>query len=275
MSGKVGFLYAVTQIHAGKGMDVGVVDQPIQREVHTGFPIIAGIKGAIRNELSFNKEEEIFGSKPGNNNKESKPGNITFSEAKILFFPLRSINRGLVWITCPMVLSRLKTAFEISGNTEMASKINKFLKTIKNKKEYSTFKSTVVNVEEYAIETEESNELKELMKELKKVSPDEYLQKVLEENVIVLKDEDFSFFVRNATEVLPRIRINPDTGTVAEGALWYEEYLPQDTVMFFLIKSLKNSEELLNEVEKNLDKEYINIGGKASVGKGFSYIKLM
>ncbi|MBM7560013.1 type III-B CRISPR module RAMP protein Cmr4 [Marinitoga litoralis] len=272
MSGKIGFLYAVTQIHAGKGMDVGVVDQPIQREVHTGFPIISGIKGAIRNEIDFGNDEKlVFGSRP---DEETNPGYVTFSEAKILFFPLRSINRGMIWVTCPLVLSRLKTAFEVVGNSEIVNKIDEFLKDIENK-EYSTFDEDKVSLEEYVIEPEKSDKFKNLIERIKDVAPDNYLKDVLVDNTVLLKDEDFAFFVKNSTEVLPRIRIDKDTGVVKEGALWYEEYLPQDTIMFFIVKPLKNNDELINIVLKKLDNQYINVGGKTSVGKGFAFIKLM
>ena len=35
-------LYGVTSVHAGSGSDLGVVDLPIQREQHTGYPKIEG-----------------------------------------------------------------------------------------------------------------------------------------------------------------------------------------------------------------------------------------
>jgi CRISPR/Cas system CMR subunit Cmr4 (Cas7 group RAMP superfamily) len=44
------FLYAVSPVHMGAGQAVGVIDNPIQRERHTGHPCFAGrgIKGAVR-----------------------------------------------------------------------------------------------------------------------------------------------------------------------------------------------------------------------------------
>ncbi|ABR31504.1 CRISPR-associated protein Cmr4 [Thermosipho melanesiensis] len=276
MNGKVGFLYAVTQIHAGKGMDLGVIDQPIQREIHTGFPIISGIKGALRHEINFENKEEIFGSEANKDKENSKPGDIVFSEVKILFFPVRSLNKGLVWITCPMVLSRLKTAFKIVGNNDLSKKIEDFLKNINHNEKYTTFeKEEVVSLEEYSIKPKRSDKLIEIVESLKEIVPDDYLSNMLTKNVVVLSEKDFTFFVRNATEILPRVRIDKSTRVVAKGALWYEEYLPQDTVMFFIIKSFTDNSELLNFVSKKIDGNYINIGGKTSVGKGFTYIKLL
>ncbi|MEW5822118.1 MAG: RAMP superfamily CRISPR-associated protein, partial [Cyanobacteriota bacterium] len=44
------FMIVQTPLHAGSGQDLGIVDQPIQRERHTSFPKIEGssLKGAIR-----------------------------------------------------------------------------------------------------------------------------------------------------------------------------------------------------------------------------------
>ncbi len=44
------FIYVITPLHAGTGQELGIVDLPIQRERHTGFPKIeaSGLKGSIR-----------------------------------------------------------------------------------------------------------------------------------------------------------------------------------------------------------------------------------
>ena len=50
MTSKLLGLYAQTSIHAGTGQNQGVVDLPIMREEHNGWPCIFGsaMKGAIR-----------------------------------------------------------------------------------------------------------------------------------------------------------------------------------------------------------------------------------
>ena len=44
------FFICETPLHAGSGSDLGIVDLPIQREKHTGFPKVesSSLKGAIR-----------------------------------------------------------------------------------------------------------------------------------------------------------------------------------------------------------------------------------
>jgi CRISPR-associated protein Cmr4 len=251
MQGKVGFLYAVSQIHAGKGSDVGVVDLPIQRERHTDFPVISGVKGAIRNEFKFGTdEEEIFGSE---HSKEGGAGNVAFSEAKILLFPVRSVERGFVWLTSRLSLTRLKTAFAMIENNELVNKLN-FVNKLDTDKNYSTFDSGKVGLEEYEIETTHSDELKDFMSEISTVAPDEFLSNKLVNNVIMLKDEDFKFFLNNSTEILPRIVIKKETGT--SDNLWYEEYLPQDTIMYFVLKELRDK-NVLPKLENKIKKRQI------------------
>ena len=275
MSGRIAFLYAVSQIHAGKGSDVGVVDLPIQRERHTDFPVISGIKGAIRNEVDFgDKETKIFGNDFGKNDDSNQAGSVAFSEAKILFFPVRSIERGFVWLTSRLLLSRLRVAFEMIENDDIADKLV-FLEKIDNEKAYSTFNANKVGLEEYEIEVEQSDDLKKFVSCLEKIFPDKLLFDKFLGNLILLNDDQFKFFIRNSTEILPRIAIDPETGVTKTGSLWYEEFLPQDTVMYFVVKELRNKEKgLLEIVERKLDKQFIDVGGNTSIGKGFSYITL-
>jgi CRISPR-associated protein Cmr4 len=56
----------------------------------------------------------------------------------------------------------------------------------------------------------------------------------MKEKLIILSNDDFKDFVTLSTEVITRIKINPDTGTVEKGALFTEEYLPSDTILYSL-----------------------------------------
>ena len=44
------FYSCLSPVHMGAGSAVGAIDNPIQREVHTRYPVIAGsgLKGAVR-----------------------------------------------------------------------------------------------------------------------------------------------------------------------------------------------------------------------------------
>jgi CRISPR-associated protein Cmr4 len=47
------FFYCVSPVHMGSGQALGLIGNPIQREVRTGWPVFAGsgIKCAVRHQL--------------------------------------------------------------------------------------------------------------------------------------------------------------------------------------------------------------------------------
>ncbi len=65
--------------------------------------------------------------------------------------------------------------------------------------------------------------------------------------LVVLFDDDFDNFVQYATEITPRIGLDYEKKTVKEGALFYEEFLPPETIMYSLVltngKKIKVGEE--------------------------------
>ena len=48
----------------------------------------------------------------------------------------------------------------------------------------------------------------------------------------IVPDDVMSFLAETATDVRARIRLDPTTGTVDKGALWYEEHLPAETALW-------------------------------------------
>jgi len=123
---KLFFLLAETPLHPGSGGDsTGIVDLPIQRERYTNFPKIeaSSLKGSLREAFSFaNKEIQIKGQKikvskeeylqylslvfGPENSDESYASAISFLDARILLFPVKSLKGIFAWVTCPMVLER-------------------------------------------------------------------------------------------------------------------------------------------------------------------------
>ena len=68
MNKKNMYIFTQTPMHVGAGNEVGVIDNPIQRDKITSCPVIPGssIKGVFRRECSFGMSETdvdlIFGS---------------------------------------------------------------------------------------------------------------------------------------------------------------------------------------------------------------------
>ena len=85
------FLYAISPIHMGSGTSIGVIDNPIQREIHTEHPILAGsgLKGALREAakatgIKNDLIDKIFGpeSKAGEGTEHA--GAVSFSDGQIV-----------------------------------------------------------------------------------------------------------------------------------------------------------------------------------------------
>ena len=114
----------------------------------------------------------------------------------------------------------------------------------------------------------------------------------MKKDIVVLSDDDFRDFVMLSTEVIARTKINSDTGTVQDGMLWYEEYLPTDSILYSLAlttplfvdeenkkgtrfeidaqateKNIEEAEEVMSFFTDGLP-EIIQIGGNATIGKG-------
>src|ERR1035441_1322139 len=107
------YLFTRTPLHVGAGSSVGAIDQPIQRERHTGFPIIPGssVKGVLRGHLSILGEtslNDLFGQ--GGDGDNSSAGKISFGEARLLAFPVRSAKGAFALATSALSLQQIGRA---------------------------------------------------------------------------------------------------------------------------------------------------------------------
>jgi CRISPR-associated protein Cmr4 len=253
------FFVCETPLHAGSGNDLGVVDLPVQRERHTGFPKLegSGVKGCIREafEKKLNKVGEFiicgntvkekdklkeaialaFGPEVG----DKHAGALGFTDARLLLFPVKSMKGVFAWITCPRVLERLRRDMDLCG-VKMDLEIPT---TVAVPTGTSLFvKENKIVLEEYAFPVDYKDDLKctTLAALLSGwVFPEgdihNYWRDKATKDVVVLSDDDFRDFVTLFTEVVTRTKIDNETGTVANKQLFTEEYLPQETVLYSLV----------------------------------------
>ena len=90
---------------------------------------------------------------------------------------------------------------------------------------------------------------------------------------VILPDDIFSFLADTATEVRMRIRLDRQTRMVQNGALWSEENLPAEAVLWGVMgigaardKSGASEEEMAKLVRNQ--ELALQIGGKHTVGRG-------
>jgi CRISPR-associated protein Cmr4 len=282
--------YSETPVHMGTGQSVSYVDLPIQRERHTSFPVLwsSGIKGVIRDLASrkWNNKEEvelIFGPESEGSEFASC---ISITDAKILLYPVRSLRGVFAWITCPLVLRRLKDDITSVGlNNDLD--ISEFLNVtdgealvfgndliVKDKNE--------VVLEEFVFEAKKK-ELGGLEKFLSSLLPNNELTSKLKEHLVIVSDNVFKDFVNYAVEIRTRIRIDQAKGTVKDGALFSEELIPSESVFYSLVfvgepfkkdGKLNSADDVFEEMKSLFkDNGLIQLGGDETTGKGYMRVK--
>jgi CRISPR-associated protein Cmr4 len=61
--------------------------------------------------------------------------------------------------------------------------------------------------------------------------PMQFFRRQAGQDLVVLSDTDFGYFAKNAMLVEPHVRIDPKTGTAADGGLFYTENLPPESLL--------------------------------------------
>jgi CRISPR-associated protein Cmr4 len=283
------FLHAVTPIHAGSGSELGLVDLPVQREKHTGYPKIesSSLKGAVRAAVqaaTINKSDAasmidvVFGKESANNLNDAQAGAIAFSDARIMLFPVKSLRGVFAWITCPQVLKRFNEELKLYRkdskllSVPAAGTVSAETLLVNPR---STTKQVVL--EEYTYSVEIDDDCQALAEQLAGLFF-AGIDNGFRERLIVLPDDDFADFVTLSTEVNARICIDTNTGTVKKGALWYEENVPSETVFYSICfagnsrianNSKISAKEVLDFLQQNeVFPPCFQLGGNGSLGKG-------
>lgn len=232
-------LFTRTPLHVGAGSSVGAIDQPIQRERHTRFPIVPGssIKGVLsslwRREGKNRGVDAVwlFGSDDANN---ACAGSVMVGEAKLLAFPVRSAKGCFAWLVSPVVLARFARDTGKSLSIPQPGAADRCLAASSLVLEQGG-KSAVI-LEEYVLETTpDAQGINTLTAELKPLLADVVWQEV-EKRLVVVSDEMLAYFAENACEVAQHIRIDDETGTVADGALFNQENVPSETLFYATLR---------------------------------------
>jgi CRISPR-associated protein Cmr4 len=276
METKLLFVHAVSPLHAGTGQGVGVIDLPIAREKATQIPYLPGssIKGVFRDACEdANLRVKVFG--PDTGNAELHAGAVTFTDARLLLLPTRSLHGVFAWVTSPLLLSRLvRDAKDVKELPAAPTKIPVPVEggcfvSMENALAMSVGTGQRVVLEDLPLEFTASADVTAWADWLgQRLSLDN-----LNARLCIVSDDVLSFLLETATEISARIRIDDEKKTVANGQLWYEEALPTETVLVSLVvgSQIKTSNATPKDVfdtVKSLSAETLQFGGKATVGRG-------
>lgn len=304
-------LYAETPLHPGSGSGLGIIDLPVQRERHTGIPLIQGtsLKGVLR-EAARSKNPSAPSESPSRSGEDDQDhpdvravfgpkkgdlfgGALSPTDARLLLFPVRSLQGIFVWVTCPFIIGRLDRdlrllspslpplpSFSISpGEARIGSK--------------SPLKSPLILEEdEYEVvpkNPEDNNPVDRFVSAAALLMPDEGYEdfkKRLSTHVAVISDEDFSRLVQSATSVVTRIKLNErKTTTDGGGNMWVEEFLPSDCLFYSILLALaprsatekiKKAQDVIQLIRDTLapPRDLLQVGGDETVGRGWVRVRV-
>jgi CRISPR-associated protein Cmr4 len=320
MTSKILTLFTRTPLHVGAGASVGAIDQPIVRERHTGFPIIPGsslkgvladlwhadtntdAKGKTTRDLAKNITW-LFGS---DSDEKASAGALSFGEARLLLFPIRSAKGSFAWITSPLLLARASrdSAKNVSAlSKELSDKFN-----AKDGDSFALFAAsapialagiaaisattntvaksgtpTRLVLEDYTF-THAAELPAGLADALKSLIPDttEPVLADLANRLVIISDGMMSFFAKTACEIAQHVRIDDATGTASEGGLFNQENVPAETLFYAVIHATpprsathrdakKSPADALASLAIRLDdvRHTLQIGGDATTGLGY------
>ncbi|MCE3199214.1 type III-B CRISPR module RAMP protein Cmr4 [Paenibacillus sonchi] len=291
------YVHCMSSVHIGTGQGVGIIDMPMIREKVTEWPYLPGssMKGVHRVffksgihkqpqkwlDSAFGKPSNKgidFNSDDGIELDDGKAGALVMSDAKILAFPVASRYGTFAYVTCPLVLKRFRRD-TVAAGVDMPEFDWAALESVVNSgvvmlhTDSKLDKNNEVFVDEFtsgAVKDEAFAKWTDWLAGQIFVK-DDLSETMLKERMLLVSDEAFQYFVSMCSEVVPRIRIGLETGSVEPGALWNEEYLPVESILYGVIWSDGISVKTLENrglLDIFPEEAFLQIGGNATVGKG-------
>ena len=295
-------IHCLSPLHCGTGQGIAGIDLPVQRERHTGWPVMPGssIKGVLRDAArqatgkapaDANCEVDVialFGPEPrAEQSGELGLGALSFGDGVLVAFPVRSLCGVFAWVTCSMALQRLA---RIAGLAELDAKA-------------LTIEAAGANGIRCAATLAVDGDKKEVLLEDQALQRSDLpsalaaaltglfplsAQPLVADHLAIVHDDVFTWFARHATQVEARIALNPATKTVdsEHGALFYQETVPPETLLVALIGAedarhakAKDSKHhtaaaALAQLQ-SLCSTPRQFGGDATIGKGLCALALI
>ena len=224
-------LHALSPLHAGVGQAAELIDLPIARLKGSGIPFVPGssIKGVLREartgKIATDELESVFG--PDTDNADKHAGALICTDARLLALPVRSFRGTYAYVTSPLLLTLAGRDLpkplpipNVARGIQVAA-----ASTLKD--------GGKVYLEDLDLDVQNvDRSFHDWLDRIARVfggTVDE--QKIFSNRFAVVDDETMTFLWETATQLDQRVRIDPDTRTVAKGALWLEESLPPETLL--------------------------------------------
>lgn len=288
-------LLAETPLHAGSGSSDDVIDLPIQREAHTDWPCIFGssMKGALRSHAETGSVESelittAFG--PDTQNASDHAGALLVGDARLLLLPVRSLTGHYKQVCCPALLHRFLSDLARAGQPSNVRCPQVGTETVLLGSEQIINAKAGLYLEEFRFGQQPWDDIEnwvDLIGGL--LAPVPGLTQIeqndmLKSKLALVDDDSFRHLCRSALPVQPHIKIDSETKTVAQGALWYEENLSPDTLFYSVLgcqpsrnPAVKiDGEEIITKLHHQMfEHPYLQVGGNETTGMGWCRLAVM
>lgn len=279
---RIYWLHALSPTHAGIGRGVGYIDLPIDRDGVTGWPIIrgSGFKGVWRDwavQSGLSNIESAFG-RADKDGESANSGALIPTDAKLVCLPIRSFRGTFAWCTSPLCLQMLRRTLELAGVKELPLAPSGLAEgAAHHAVGTALIEGTQIFLEDLDFTGKECQTATKWAAKIGECvfGKDDTWCKEFQKRFVVLPDSAFDFLCETGTEVNTRVKINEDTKTVVDGALWTEESLPSETILAGIVQCDRvfgrNGEDITPA--RLLDRFAtgpltLQIGGKATIGRG-------
>ena len=275
-------LQAVSPLHAGTGQSADIIDLPIARMKSTGIPFVPGssLKGVLRDECATRAtpvaEKDllaIFG--PPSAEADKHAGALAVSDARLLILPVRSFHGTFAYVTSPLLLELARRDLE---GAPKVPEIRGPLAAVESleKSRLTHGQDNTVFLQDVDLPAKAVQGVAAWAAFLAPhVAIDPAATASFTERFAVVDDDTMTFLWETGTQLDTRVRIDDESRTVVEGALWIEESLPPETVLVGRMTADRS-----RSGESKLDAQAvakavlpgpavrIQVGGKATIGRG-------
>jgi len=263
-------LYFETPLHAPSGSVMGTIDQPVQRERTTQWPVIfsATLEGSLRAAFTqtagADAAKTLFG--------EGSDGGLSVGDARLLLFPVRSSAAPFLWVTCPAVVSRLRRDLDRTVGVEIPNPPSVKTDEIVTSNAWA-HGDTPLAAEDIVLKPRNGYDASKLLAILPSegAAYDSFAAEV-EASFGLVSDEVFGFLVRTGTEVR------------VAGGVWgsevnpaFDEAIPADTLFYAPGVGMGAHEAKTAALAKLVEGcgTHLRIGGGERVGRGWARTRLL
>jgi CRISPR-associated protein Cmr4 len=285
------YLHALSALHAGTGQGVGAIDLPIARARATQLPLLPGssLKGVLRDHAKQAKTLDdkslpaLFG--PDNIGMDNPhAGALVVGDANLLILPVRAFCGVVAFATCPFILRRYARDLPAAHREQLPiPTLADTEAALPDDSSLSDDQGLLLEDLDLSIQSNHT-EAKAWGHHLAEAlyPHDADWREEFVKHFAILPDNVFSFLADTATEIRARVRIDPNTRTVATGALWYEENLPAESVLWGMLafspsrNSAGSAQEMQNKFKTcfSQPEQLMQLGGKHTIGRGLCRLVL-